>query len=366
MNFPTQYDQILARVEAINPLKYASTRNYLHGAVSYLSPYISRGVISTRQVLESLLNRGFQRQDIEKFVQELAWRDYFQLVWEVLGDKIMQDIKQPQPHVMYAEMAQAVVQASTGIEAIDQSIKTLYETGYMHNHARMYVSSLVCNVGKAHWKVPARWLYYHLLDADGASNACGWQWVAGAFSTKKYYANQENINRYTGSRQGQTFLDKTYEQLPHEPIPSVLMPQVLPTLPTELPKQTPLDVQSHLPTLVYNAYNLDPLWHTGEEANRILLLEPSHFAQYPMCSRTIEFILALAQNIAGIQCFVGEFQDLKNTYYLQDIIFKKHPAFAHYAGKAEERAYMFPELQGYYPSFFNYWGKCEKYFKKMC
>lgn len=367
MNFPTQYDQILARVEAIQPLEYASTRNYLRGAVSYLSPYISRGVVSTRQVLESLLQRGFQRHELEKFVQELAWRDYFQQVWEALGNDLMQDIKQPQPDVAYTQMAQAIVNASTGIEAIDQSIKTLYETGYMHNHARMYVASLACNVGKAHWKVPARWLYYHLLDADVASNTCSWQWVAGAFSAKKYYANQENINRYTGSRQGQTFLDTTYEQIALVPIPSVLKPQTLPALPTELPAQKPLQLQPNLPTLIYNAYNLDVLWHAGEEANRILLLEPSHFAQYPMCPKTIDFILALAQNITGIQCFVGEFQALKESYSLQgEIIFKKHPAFAHYVGKAEERAYMFPELKGYFPSFFNYWSKCEKYFKKMC
>jgi len=35
------------------------------GAVTYLSPYISRGVISTRQVLESVLEEG-EATTIEK------------------------------------------------------------------------------------------------------------------------------------------------------------------------------------------------------------------------------------------------------------------------------------------------------------
>jgi len=31
----------------------------------------------------------------------------------------------------------------------------------------------------------------HLLDGDAASNVCSWQWVAGTFSSKKYFCNQE-------------------------------------------------------------------------------------------------------------------------------------------------------------------------------
>jgi deoxyribodipyrimidine photo-lyase len=44
--FPTAYASILQRIDAIQPVQYAKTRNYLDGAITYLSPYISRGVIS--------------------------------------------------------------------------------------------------------------------------------------------------------------------------------------------------------------------------------------------------------------------------------------------------------------------------------
>ena len=50
-------------------------------------------------------------------------------------------------------------------------------------------------------------MYYHLLDGDWASNALSWQWVAGSNANKKYYANQDNINKYFNSSQKQTFLD---------------------------------------------------------------------------------------------------------------------------------------------------------------
>ncbi len=63
--FPTDYKTILEKTDQIDPLKYGKTRNYVDGAVTYLSPYISRGVISTRQVLESVLEEG-EATTIEK------------------------------------------------------------------------------------------------------------------------------------------------------------------------------------------------------------------------------------------------------------------------------------------------------------
>ena len=74
-DFPTDYGAIVERMEAVDPQAYARTRNYVNGAVSYLSPYISRGVLSTRQVYLSLRARGFDMNSAEKFISELAWRD---------------------------------------------------------------------------------------------------------------------------------------------------------------------------------------------------------------------------------------------------------------------------------------------------
>ena len=124
-SFPTEYWEILRRMHNVNPLQYPKTRNFVNGAVTYLSPYISRGVISVKQVMETVLQKGYKAYQIEKFLQELAWREYFQRVWQSIGDDIWNDIKQPQPDVLHQQMVTAVDKAATGIEAIDQSIQHL-------------------------------------------------------------------------------------------------------------------------------------------------------------------------------------------------------------------------------------------------
>ncbi|MFT4595552.1 MAG: deoxyribodipyrimidine photo-lyase, partial [Psychroserpens sp.] len=72
----TDYNSILKQIDGVDPVAYGRSRNYRNGAVTRLSPYISRGVISTKQVMENMLGRGFSLPSIEKFIQELAWRDY--------------------------------------------------------------------------------------------------------------------------------------------------------------------------------------------------------------------------------------------------------------------------------------------------
>ncbi len=119
-------------------------------------------------------------------------------------------------------MITAVYKATTGIEAIDNAIKKLYSSGYTHNHVRMYTASLVCNMAKAHWLQPSKWMYYHLPDGDIASNNCSWQWVAAAFVSRKYYFNQENINKYTFIKQQNTFIDKSYGEIISMPVPDYI------------------------------------------------------------------------------------------------------------------------------------------------
>ena len=60
----------------IDPIQYAISRNYKDGAVTYLSPYISRGVLSTQQVYAHILTLDLSWSKSEKLIQELAWRDY--------------------------------------------------------------------------------------------------------------------------------------------------------------------------------------------------------------------------------------------------------------------------------------------------
>ncbi len=356
--FATDYTSILEKLDQVDPVKYGSSRNYVDGAVTKLSPYISRGVISTKQVLEFVLNKGYTFSKIGSFVRELCWRDYFQRVAQVKD--LNTEIKQLQTSVTNHEISTQIVAASTGIEGIDTAIVKLYETGYMHNHCRMYTASLVCNIAQSHWYHPAQWMYYHLLDGDWASNACSWQWVAGANSHKKYYANQENINNYTHTKQVNTYLDTSYEALQSMEIPSSLMDTKQFNLAVKLPQNSGIEFNPAVPTFIYNYYNLDPIWHKNEAGNRILLIEPDFFEAYPVSNNCLNFMLALSKNIAGIQIYIGSFKSFIDNFKSETIYYKEHSLNAGYLGNEEERDWITQEVSGYYPSFFSYWKKVEK------
>jgi deoxyribodipyrimidine photo-lyase len=350
----------MKRIETINPQEYGKTRNHINGAVTYLSPYISKGVISAKQIVEIILAKGYTSRQVEKFIQELAWREYFQRIWQHLEDDMFEDILNRYIGVQHRKIPTAIVEADTGIHAIDKAIRKLYTTGYMHNHLRMHTASITCNIAKSNWQLPSQWMYYHLLDGDLASNVCSWQWVTGNFSSRQYFCNQENINKYTGSTQQQTFLDKSYDELPGMKVPEILMGTSSLTLQTVLPEKVNPSVDTSLPLVIYTSYNLDPLWKQDIKATRILLLEPSHFKQYPVSEKVINFILDLAKNINGLQVFSGELNEIPELMNFPVIYSKEHPLTKHFPGIKEERDWMFPETEGFYNSFFSFWTKCQQ------
>lgn len=363
MTFPTDYTDVLERLADIDPIEYGITRNYVDGAVTRLSPYVSRGVISTKQILQSVFDRGFRLEQIEPFVKELCWRDYFQRVSQERNVSI--ELKSPQSPVANNQIPANIVRATTGIHELDNAITELYQTGYMHNHCRMYTASIACNISRSHWYVPAKWMYYHLLDGDWASNACSWQWVAGSNSHKKYYANQENINTYTHTQQTDTFLDRTYEDIEVMGIPSKLT-EVVPFSPTVvLPTSDEIHVDASLPTMIYNYYNLDPLWRRTEDGNRILLLEPTFFNEYPISKRCVDFMLELSTNIPNIQIYVGSFASYVQRYHPSRIYYKEHPLNVDYSGTVDQRDWIEDRVTGYYPSFSAYWRVVEKHIHNL-
>ena len=203
----------LARIDAIQPATYARTRSHLDGAVTRLSPYLTHGFVQVPQVIERLSQRcKLGPQD--KIVFELAWREYFQHLWRHWGEDIFV-ARRPPPAASYSpHMPPDVLQGCTGVPVIDAAVRTLYRTGYLHNHARMWLASYLVHLRKTDWKAGAMWMYRHLLDGDLASNTLSWQWVAGTLTGKPYLFNAENVERYAPqwSSRG-TVLDTGYDAL---------------------------------------------------------------------------------------------------------------------------------------------------------
>ncbi len=202
-------------LQAIDPALYGRTRNALSGRVTRLSPYLTHGLISLPQVMATL-GQTHPLGPEDKLVFEFAWREYYQHVWEHLGENIFTDIRPPVWSGEYADhLPEDVARACTGLPVIDQAVTQLYREGYLHNHARMWLASYLVHIRKVHWRAGADWMVSHLLDGDLASNHLSWQWVAGTFATKPYLFNAENVAKYAPRawHSPGSVIDTTYAQL---------------------------------------------------------------------------------------------------------------------------------------------------------
>jgi deoxyribodipyrimidine photo-lyase len=185
----------------VNPGNYTKTRNFLNGAVTKLSPYIRHGVFSLREIRESVLDQVSDDGDATKLINELGWRDYWQRLYVKLGDKIWQDQEEYKTGYKASEykpdLDQDIREATTGMACIDGFSQELQETGYLHNHQRMWLAAYIIHWRRDRWQSGAKWFLEHLLDGDPASNNLSWQWVASTFSHKPYFFNRENLEKYT-------------------------------------------------------------------------------------------------------------------------------------------------------------------------
>lgn len=152
---------------------------------SNLSDHLSVGEISPRQCWHAA-QRALQdgAKGTETFLKEITWREF---AWHLLFHT---------PHLTYDtwredwrgfqwitdESAPEVLawqQGRTGIEIVDAGMRELQVTGRMHNRVRMIVASFLTKNLLVDWRIGMRWFEQHLIDWDPASNAMGWQWVAG-------------------------------------------------------------------------------------------------------------------------------------------------------------------------------------------
>lgn len=359
-DFPTDKELILARVDALDTRAYAKTRNHIMGSVSYLSPYITRGVLTLPEIRERIITRN-GHQGTEKFVQELAWREYWQRVWFTKRDAIFSDLRFSRDDWSHSDLVAAIVEADTGIRVIDQGIEQLHTTGYMHNHARMWTAMLACNVANAHWYDMSRWLYYHLLDGDLASNTLSWQWVAGTNAGKRYVAHQELLNACSGDTQTKTYLDIPREAVGEGPVPQALQVACPFTYSMEYPASHMFSVCDEV--LLYTPWTLDPNWRAGHtKAMKVLLFDPQWFDRYPVSPRVRDFILNIATtHLPGIQVYVGSVEALQEMTGATAVYAKDHPSLSPDSVLIlDEPEWLFPQVSGYYPSFFKYWQAVQK------
>ncbi|MBS2034634.1 deoxyribodipyrimidine photolyase [bacterium] len=194
----------LELLHKIDPKAYARTRNHLDGKVSGLSPYLRHGVLTLAEVRDYALTRVSRPEEAEKFINELGWREYWQRLYRLLGKQIWRNgeaYKTGHAADSYAaQLPSDLEQAESGLSCMDGFARQLRETGYLHNHARMWLAAYLVHWRKVRWQAGAQWFLRHLLDGDPASNNLSWQWVASTFSHKPYFFNRENLERFSNGR----------------------------------------------------------------------------------------------------------------------------------------------------------------------
>ncbi|ARC58589.1 Deoxyribodipyrimidine photo-lyase [Frondihabitans sp. 762G35] len=204
---------------------YARDRNHDLGAsrsnVSGLSPYLRHGLVTEHEVVAAVLERHSLRA-AEKFVQEVFWRTYWK-GWLEQNPEVWRRYRREVTGFAAAELPSGYADAvagRTGIDAMDAWVRELVETGYLHNHTRMWFASIWIFTLGLPWQLGADFFYRHLLDGDAASNTLSWRWVAGLqTSGKTYLATASNISRYTDGRFSPDGLATSARALAEEALP---------------------------------------------------------------------------------------------------------------------------------------------------
>ena len=189
----------LKKFQSFNPTLYAKTRNFLNGQISRLSAHIKYGIVTNKELYEYIRDK-YNFVESEKFIQELAWRDFWRSYAYHHPDQLWKDVEEYKTGFLAREYAdnlpEDIISATTPTQIINVFIEQLISTGYLHNHARMYLASYIVHFRKVKWQAGAKFFMSHLLDGDIASNNFSWQWIASTFAGKPYIFNLENVHKY--------------------------------------------------------------------------------------------------------------------------------------------------------------------------
>ena len=191
-----------------NLSEYSKLRNFDFGSenrsnVSCLSPYITHGIISEKEIINKSLNK-FTFAKNEKFIQEVLWRTYWKGWLELrpnVWDDYLIELKKIKEELKDNKEYLNAIEGKTNIECFNVWVNELKENNYLHNHTRMWFASIWIFTLELPWQLGAEFFMQHLYDGDAASNTLGWRWVAGIQTQGKHYlASEWNIKKFTNNR----------------------------------------------------------------------------------------------------------------------------------------------------------------------
>lgn len=144
---------------------------------SRLSIHLRFGTISIRELARIAIKTN------EKYLNELIWRDFYQMILFHFPNSVSQAFKKKYDLVQWennAELFQKWCEGKTGYPIVDAGMRELNETGFMHNRVRMITASFLVKHLLIDWRWGEAYFASKLLDFDLASNVGGWQWAASS------------------------------------------------------------------------------------------------------------------------------------------------------------------------------------------
>jgi len=147
---------------------------------SKLSPHLAFGEISPRQIWTDAKKSTYST---DKFLSEIGWREFSYTLLFYNPNLATENFKpdfDKFPWESDAEKVEAWRTGQTGYPFVDAGMRQLWQTGWQHNRVRMVCASFLIKHLLTDWRIGEAWDWDTLLEADPASNAASWQWVAGS------------------------------------------------------------------------------------------------------------------------------------------------------------------------------------------
>ncbi len=192
-----QKDDIIDFLSKFDAQGYWKSRNYIDGWVSQLSPYITHGIISTKECMQQILSR-YTIKEAEKFLMELMRKEFFLQVQKNYGNEFLSlPVRDDKTWVTKKKLlATSLANHTTHTDRVNSIITQMTWVWWLHNHQRMWLASWCCHWAKLDWKLLADRTYYHFLDWELSANHLSRQWVNSTFANKAYMMNEENLQKY--------------------------------------------------------------------------------------------------------------------------------------------------------------------------
>ena len=146
-------------------------------ATSHIGLHLRFGTISIREAVRQAII-----QKAEKWLSELAWRDFYMMILWHFPHTVDRSFKPAYDHIQWINNEDDFKQwctGNTGYPLVDAGMRQLNATGYMHNRVRMVVASFLTKHLLIDWRWGEAYFAEKLLDYEQASNIGGWQWACG-------------------------------------------------------------------------------------------------------------------------------------------------------------------------------------------